>query len=182
MRHRFRTGQWLPYPVDFVFAFFANPSNLPMLQPRWQSARLEEIALRPAPEALYRNPYAKVAAGAGTRVTVSFRPAPLAPIRVSWVAEIEDFHWNERFCDRQIEGPFRYWRQSHRMQPMESEQTGQPGTLLIDVVEYELPFGAFGRLTNEIAIERMLASVFRHRQHRAEQLLSELSEGVESLA
>jgi ligand-binding SRPBCC domain-containing protein len=63
---------------------------------------------------------------------------------------------------------------------MESEQTGQPGTLLIDTVEYEVPFGAFGRLTNQFAIERMLASVFRHRQQRAEQLLNELSEGVES--
>jgi ligand-binding SRPBCC domain-containing protein len=172
----------LPHPVDFVFAFFANPSNLPKLQPPWQATRLEEIELHPATHNARQSPYATVAAGTGTRVKVSFRPAPLAPVRVSWVAEIEDFHWNERFCDRQVEGPFRYWRQCHRVQPMDSEQTGQPGTLLIDTVEYELPFGAFGRLTNQLAVERMLAIVFRHRYHRTEQLLAELSEGAESPA
>lgn len=179
MRHRFRTGQWLPHPIDFVFAFFANPSNLPKLQPRWQATRLEEIELHPPANNTHTNPYAAVAAGTGTRVTISFRPAPLVPIRMVWVTQIEDFHWNERFCDRQVEGPFRYWRQCHRMQPMESEETGQPGTLLIDTVEYELPFGAFGRLTNQLAIERMLGSVFRHRHHRTERLLDELSGGVE---
>lgn len=179
MRYRFRAGQWLPHPVDFVFAFFANPSNLPKLQPPWLSTRLEQIELRP-PKNTTSNPYVAVAAGTGTRMTLSFRPAPLAPIRVSWIAEIEDFHWNERFCDRQVEGPFPYWRQCHRVQPMESERTGEPGTLLIDTVEYEVPFGAFGRFTNHFAIEPMLASVFRHRQRRAEQLLNELSEGVES--
>ena len=182
MRYRFRTGQWLPHSVEFVFAFFANPSNLPKLQPPWQATRLEEIELRPPRHTSKANPYAAVAAGTGTRVTISFRPAPLAPVRVSWVAEIEDFHWNERFCDRQVEGPFRYWRQCHRVQPMDSEQTGEPGTLLIDTIEYELPFGTLGRLTNHLAIERMLATVFRHRYHRTEQLLSQLSEGVESHA
>ena len=57
-----------------------------------------------------------------TRLTLSFRPTPLAPIRVSWVALIEDFHWNERFCDRQLEGPFRYWRHCHRVQEWQSER------------------------------------------------------------
>lgn len=182
MRYRFRAGQWLPHSVDFVFAFFANPTNLPKLQPRWQATRVEEIELRPPTHSTRGNPYAAVAAGTGSRVTLSFRPAPLAPIRLSWIAEIEDFHWNERFCDRQIEGPFRYWRQCHRVQPMDSEQTGEPGTLLIDTVEYELPFGALGRLMNQLAVETMLARVFKHRHHRTEQLLSQLSEGVESRA
>jgi ligand-binding SRPBCC domain-containing protein len=182
MRHRFRTTQWLPYPVDFVFAFFANPSNLPKLQPTWQRARIEEIELHPAQEHLDPNPHATIAAGRGTRVTLSFRPTPLAPVRVAWVALIEDFHWNERFCDRQIEGPFRYWRQCHRVQPHESERTGEPGTLVIDTVEYEVPFGLLGRFTSRVALTRVLESVFRHRQHRTEQLLRELSAGAESLA
>jgi len=111
MRHRFRTTQWLPYPVESVFAFFANPANLPKLQPGWQQARIDEIELHPASRNGKASLEATIAAGRGTRMTLSFRPTPLSLIRVSWVALVEDFHWNERFCDRQIEGPFRYWRQ-----------------------------------------------------------------------
>ncbi len=47
MRHRFRTTQWLPYPVELVFAFFANPANLPKTPPDWQQARIDEIELTP---------------------------------------------------------------------------------------------------------------------------------------
>jgi ligand-binding SRPBCC domain-containing protein len=182
LRQRFRTTQWLPHPVEFVFAFFANPANLPKLMPPWQSARIDEIELHPAPHRAYVDAAGAIAAGSGTRVTLSFRPTPLAPIRLAWEARIEDFHWNERFCDRQVRGPFRYWRQCHRVQPSQSEETGEHGTLLTDTVEYELPLGALGRLTNRIAVQRMLASTFRYRQQQAERLLRELSAGVGSHA
>ncbi len=40
MRHTFQTEQWLPFPVELVFAFFAYPENLPRLMPAWQKARI----------------------------------------------------------------------------------------------------------------------------------------------
>lgn len=182
MRHRFRTTQWLPHPVDFVFAFFANPSNLPELLPEWQEARIDEIELHPPSRNGKGGSDGSIAAGRGTRLTLSFRPTPMAPVRVSWGAVIEDFHWNERFCDRQLEGPFRYWRHCHRVQEWQQERTGEHGTLLIDTVEYELPFGRFGHLANRLAIRKMLTNLFSHRHQRTEQLLRELSERVESPA
>lgn len=179
MRHRFRTTQWLPYPVDFVFAFFADPSNLPELMPKWQQARIDEIELHPARPKCAEALDGRIAAGRGTRLNVSFRPAPLAPLRASWVALIEDFHWNERFCDRQIEGPFRYWRHCHRVQEWQHDRTGEYGTLLIDSIEYELPFGRLGRIGNQIAVKQMLNLLFEYRHRRAGELLRELSERVE---
>lgn len=180
MRHRFRTTQWLPYSVGSVFAFFANPANLPKLHPDWQQVRIDDIEIHPAPRKESAAPEATVAAGRGTRMTLSFRPTRLSPVRVSWVSLIEDFHWNERFCDRQIEGPFRYWRQCHRMQAWQSEKTGEHGTLLIDTVEYEVPFDTFGHLANRFAVRGMIESLFDHRHRRAEELLRELNERVES--
>ena len=41
MRHRFQTEQWVPYSLERVFAFFADPGNLPPLMPVWQRARVE---------------------------------------------------------------------------------------------------------------------------------------------
>jgi ligand-binding SRPBCC domain-containing protein len=180
MRHRFRTTQWLPHSVESVFAFFANPANLPKLHPEWQQARIDEIELHPAPRKAFATSEGTVAAGRGTRLTLSFRPTRLSPVRSTWVALIEDFHWNERFCDRQVEGPFRYWRQCHRVQAWQSETTGEHGTLLIDTIEYELPFGAFGHFANRFAVRRMLENLFQHRHRRTEELLREINEGVES--
>jgi ligand-binding SRPBCC domain-containing protein len=182
MRHRFRTTQWLPYAVESVFAFFANPANLPKLHPTWQQARIDEIELHPPSRNTRSAPEGTIAAGRGTRVTLSFRPVRLSPVRVSWVALIEDFHWNERFCDRQVEGPFRYWRQCHRMQAWQSEKTGEHGTLLIDTIEYELPFDTLGHLANRLAVRKMLDGLFNHRHRRTEELLREINAGVESHA
>jgi ligand-binding SRPBCC domain-containing protein len=182
MRHRFRTTQWLPYTVESVFAFFANPANLPKLHPDWQQARIDEIELHPPCRNGSAPAEEPIAAGRGTRMTLSFRPTPLSPVRLSWVALIEDFHWNERYCDRQLEGPFLYWRQCHRVQEWQSERTGELGTLVIDTIEYELPFGRFGLFANRVAVRRMLENLFQHRHRRAEELLREINEGVESPA
>jgi ligand-binding SRPBCC domain-containing protein len=182
MRHRFRTTQWLPYPVESVFAFFADPANLSKLHPDWQQARIDEIDLHPAPWKNFSDPGDRAAAGRGTRLTLSFRATRLSPVRSTWVALIEDFHWNERFCDRQIEGPFRYWRHCHRVQTWQSEKTGEFGTLLIDTIEYELPFGTFAQLANRFAVRRMLENLFDHRHRRTEELLREVNAGVESHA
>ena len=54
------------------------------------------------------------------------------------------------------------------------EGTGRPRShaqLLIDTIEYELAFGAFGHFANRFAVRRMLESVFEHRHRRAEELL-----------
>lgn len=183
MRHRFRTTQWLPYGLESVFAFFADPANLPKLHPDWQQARIDEMDLHPAsPRDGAFAPEGTTAAGRGTSVTLSFRPTRLSPIRLSWIALIEDFHWNERFCDRQVAGPFRYWRHCHRFQAWQSEQTGEHGTLLIETIEYELPFGAVGLLANRIAVRRVLEGTFRHRHRRTEELMREVNERVESNA
>ena len=182
MRHRFRMTQWVPYAVESVFAFFADPANLPKLMPEWQQVRIEEIDLHPASRKWAGAQDEPVAAGRGTRMRLSFRPARLSPVRLSWVSLVEDFHWNERFCDRQLEGPFRYWRHCHRMQAWQSEKTGEHGTLLIDTIEYELPFTTFGHLANRFAVRKMLEGLFDHRHRRTEELLREINEGVESHA
>jgi ligand-binding SRPBCC domain-containing protein len=177
MRLHFSTSQWLPYPPELVFAFFANPENLPRLMPRWQRARIEEAhivapASRPAGEPRYPG----VAAGNGTRLVIGARPLPLLPVYVPWEALIEDFRWNEGFCDVQVKGPFRYWRHCHtvRASPSPKSSTRDSavgGSVVLDEVEYELPLGGLGTLANAVATRPALRYVFRYRQKRAAELL-----------
>jgi ligand-binding SRPBCC domain-containing protein len=170
MSLRFETEQWLPYPVDVVFAFFVNPRNLPRLLPRWQQARLDYLSLHPGSHLSAHSSTAYIAALGGTRIALSFRPVPFSPIRISWLAEIEDFHWNERFCDVQVTGPFSYWRQCHSVQAAIAP-SGLQGTLLRDVIDYDPPLGRAGALADPCVTRPQIAGLFRYRHKRTTQLL-----------
>ena len=139
MRKQFKTEQWLPYPVETVFAFFADPGNLPRLMPDWQSARIESATyvLPPPPPNTFPGSD-RIIAGDGTRLTLTIRPFPFSPIRLPWDALVEDFRWLKGFCDVQTRGPFKYWRHCHSVTP------DRNGTLLHDAVDYELPLGPLG--------------------------------------
>ena len=165
MPHTFHSEQWLPHPLEQVFAFFANPQNLPRLMPPWQKARIEEATIVPP-----QPPQRSIAAGAGTRLTLSFRPFPYSPIRVPWEAEITHFIWNDRFCDTQLRGPFAYWHHCHSV--VAETRDNIPGTLLHDVVEYTLPLGPLGEITNTLVIARQLRSTFAYRHQRTLELLA----------
>jgi ligand-binding SRPBCC domain-containing protein len=181
MRLHFQAEQWLPYPVERVFAFFADPANLPRLMPHWQRARVEQATFLPPPPPPQGLPNASaITAGSGTRLTLTVRPFPYSPVRMSWVALIEDFRWNQGFCDLQIHGPFRYWRHCHTVEPAPSPLDASPGTLLRDAVEYELPLGPISSLANKLFVRRQLAATFRYRQQRTSELLAQTASPKES--
>jgi ligand-binding SRPBCC domain-containing protein len=163
MRHNFQTEQWVPYARERVFAFFADPANLPPLMPRWQQARLEKAKyVEPSPPDT-----GGFAAGAGSLLTISFRPVPRVPVRLEWDALITEFRLNEFFCDEQRRGPFRYFRHCHRL------REEKDGTVVSDAVEYELPLGVLGDLANGLAVKAQIRSLFRHRQKMLPLLLSQ---------
>lgn len=173
MRLHYDAKQWLPCAPELVFAFFANPENLPRLMPRWQRARIEEATFAPPPARPPGAPvYPGVVAGDGTRLLLSFRMLPYLPMRAPWEARIENFRWNQGFCDTQLAGPFAYWRHCHTVEAADEPETGRRGTLLTDAIEYELPFGGVGKLADGIFVRRMLTSTFRYRHQRTAEILS----------
>jgi ligand-binding SRPBCC domain-containing protein len=153
------TEQWVPFPVDRVFAFFADPLNLPRLLPAWQDARIDSLELQP-PEGDSKSH----AAGRGSRILLSFRPVPLSPIRLRWLALIDDYMENHHFCDLQVTGPFRYWRHCHLVSP---ETHGEiAGTRVTDVVDYEWPGGSAGSAIDLLGGRLQIRQLFHYRQRR----------------
>jgi ligand-binding SRPBCC domain-containing protein len=153
MRHSFQTEQWVPYPRERVFAFFSDPANLPPLMPGWQRARVERVV-------------PPLGTGEGSLITISFRPIPWIPVRLEWDAYIAEFHWNDFFCDEQRRGPFKYFRHCHRIRDAVN------GSVVSDLIEYELPLGVLGGLANDLMMKRQIRALFRHRQKMLPELLA----------
>lgn len=176
--HTFQSQQWLPVPTELVFVFFANPANLPRLMPAWQQARIEEASIVSPPPLLkpsaLDNVFSVLAAGVGTRLTLSFRPIPFSPVRLRWVAEIDSFVWNHQFSDVQLRGPFAHWHHTHTLTPESRiDESGDTilGTLVQDEVQYRLPLGKLGNLANPL-VAWQLHRTFDFRHHRTRELLA----------
>ena len=170
MRHVFESEQFLPVSREVAFAFFANPQNLPPLMPHWQKARIDEATWQPPPPRPEGTPQLPgVAAGDGTLLLITARGMPGLPLRGNWLARIEDFRWNEGFCDVQLKGPFAYWRHCHSVRAAVG-QDGKRGTLVHDHVTYELPLAPVSDLGAPLA-HAALAMTFRYRQGQAAKLV-----------
>jgi ligand-binding SRPBCC domain-containing protein len=168
MPYSFRSEQWLPYPVETVFAFFADPENLPALLPPWQHARLESMTLLSPQRANGKTP--SNAAGAGSRITLSLRSLPFLPIRVRWDAEITQFEANHSFSDRQIRGPFASWQHNHRF--LSLDRNGPSVTVLTDEIEYDLPLGPLGNIAHALFVRKQIESTFAFRREQVVKALT----------
>jgi len=80
------------------------------------------------------------------------------PLALTWELEHQDYQSGRSFTDRQVTGPFTYWKHVHRMMPQ-----GPDACVLEDAIEYGLPFGAIGRLLGEPLVRRRLEKLFAYR-------------------
>src|SRR5450759_1787294 len=170
MSQRFEVEQWIAAPLPRVFAFFADPHNLPRIMPPSQGARLLKLNLvRPRFAAGETTPGVECMAGVGTEITFKFRAIPHVPLHEKWTALITDFSLNQSFRDTQKQGPFRHWVHTHSFEARIAD--GREGTLIRDVVEYEVGFGAIGIFLEKMMFQRMVRSTFEYREHAVEKIL-----------
>ena len=151
MSHHLEFEQWVPFPVERVFAFFSNPENLPRIMPASSATKLIVLNRIPAPPPPPGVTAEKVA-GVGSTIVSSFRIFPFLPFRAPWLARITEFEWNHYFADVQDNGPFKTWH--HRHEFCAEIRTDVSGTLIRDVVDYEIGFGILGKVANEIFVRR----------------------------
>jgi ligand-binding SRPBCC domain-containing protein len=124
-------------PLVQAFAFFADAANLERLTPSWL-----RFSIRTAMPAVMR---------AGLEIEYRIHLYGL-PIR--WVSGIEVWEPRVRFVDRQLTGPYAWWRHEHRF-----EAAGE-ATRVIDDVEY-LPRVAL--MTGRV-VKRDVERIFDYRQ------------------
>ena len=82
-------------PPSTVFQFHERPEALERLIPPWEPVELVE-----APKSLQPGSRAVLRMGLG-------------PFRLEWIAEHTEYVRDRLFVDRQVKGPFAFWRHRH---------------------------------------------------------------------
>jgi ligand-binding SRPBCC domain-containing protein len=163
--------QWLPVSIGRVFLFFADPRNLSRIMPPETGTRVNRLKLMSPPHLPAQTPAnLEHLAGAGSEIVTSFRVVPFLPFRAQWIALITEFEWNHHFADIQKKGPFKNFH--HRHELVAEMRNGKTGTVVRDVIDYEIGFGWLGTLAQKLFIRRQLQRTFEYRQKALTKLLS----------
>ena len=139
---------WFDMGQEDVFRFFSDARNLEMITPSFLHFRIVK-----APDGLFE----------GAEVEYRLR---LHGIPLRWRTRVDLWDPPRAFVDTQKKGSLRSWRHKHEFEPLDG------GTLIRDVVHYELPFGALGELVIGRLIERDVALIFAYRRTRLLELLA----------
>ncbi len=167
LRH-FETEQWVPIAVERVFRFFVDPNNLPRIMPAATGTKVVDIELV-APAGVPANPCRDVVfAGPGSKVVTTFRIIPYLPFRKHWIARITEFEWNRHFADVQEKGPFKSFHHRHQLMPQQRQ--GKVGTVIKDLIDYEIGLGCLDSIAN-LFVSRQLQQTFQHRQNTVAKIL-----------
>ncbi|HEX4484729.1 MAG TPA: SRPBCC family protein [Terriglobales bacterium] len=171
---RFEFEQWVPFPLEQVFLFFANPNNLPKIMPQKTATRIDGMNLKnpviPSEAEGPCVPHPEHLAGVGSEIVTSFRVLPYLPIRATWVALITEFEWNHHFADIQKLGPFHSFHHRHELKAEVRE--GINGTVVTDRIELEVGYGWIGKTIEKLFIKRQMEQMFQQRQKALPRLLA----------
>ena len=135
----------VPASLDETFGFFSDAFNLEKLTPPWL-----EFDVRSTPPLVMRE-----------GLEIEYRIV-LHRVPVPWRSRIDVWEPGRRFVDRQIVGPYRWWRHEHRFEAVAD------GTRVIDDVEF-LP--RFPLVTRRL-VRRDVERIFAYRTSALETIFS----------
>ena len=144
--------QQLNADAEVIWQFISNPENLRHITPDYLGFEIKSPEL---PDNMYEG------------MVIKYDVRPLLGIRNTWVTEITHIKEGAYFVDEQRVGPYKWWHHQHIIRPNDE------GTLMQDIVSYQLPLGPIGSLANVMFVRRQLKEIFDYRQKVLERLFNE---------
>ena len=145
-------SQTLPISLDSAWKFLSDPRNLSTITPKEMGFKIcSEV-----PSTIYEG------------LIIKYRITPLMGIPMTWVSEIAHVRPPYFFVDRQLAGPYRYWHHEHELQEVEG------GVLMLDRVNFALPFSIVGDLMYHLMVKRQLDHIFAYRKSVLQQRFAAL--------
>lgn len=148
MIHYLHRRQFIPAPIENVWAYFADPRNLNAITPPDMNFEIRTGGDEPMYEGQL----------------IEYRVEFVRGLRSLWLTEITHVRANEYFVDEQRVGPYRFWYHEHRFAPAAN------GVTMNDRVTYSAPFGILGDIVNALWIRRRLNAIFDYRAKRIAEL------------
>ena len=145
--------QHVEISLEEAWSFFSNPANLAIITPD----DMDFSILDDHPGKMYEG------------MLIRYKVSPLKGLRLNWTSEITKIKHHEYFIDEQVEGPYSYWHHEHHFKETDS------GVELKDVLYYQVPFGAFGRMFHKPLVQKKLNSIFEYRQRKVDELFTNLN-------
>jgi ligand-binding SRPBCC domain-containing protein len=144
-------SQLIPAPRLEVFDYLTDPNNLPTLLKPSIDVKVvtPEVALKRGNEVHF------MMTRFGLSQSIRFR--------------IEDILRGSRLSYRQSEGVFASWNHT-----MKFDDHGDSGTLVTDLVDYNVPMGLFGHLADDLILKSDMSRVLSHRLQKAKEHFEEI--------
>lgn len=149
--HTIRRTQKIPITEEQAWDFFSSPENLPIITPPGMGF----IIRSEIPAVMYEGLF------------IHYTVKPLFNIPVHWVTEITHIRKPFFFVDKQRKGPYRVWHHQHLFTPVAG------GVEMTDIVDYQIPFGAIGKLLHALIIRKKIISIFEYRRKKLIELFGE---------
>lgn len=140
--HRLSREQQIPAPPEAVWAYFSHADNLQAITPEYMNFRVTSGEL---PDEIYPG------------MVITYKVSPLLGIPLFWMTEITHVVPGRLFVDEQRRGPFSMWHHEHHFEARDG------GTLMRDIVHYEVPLGPLGEVARMLFVQRQVESIFTHR-------------------
>jgi len=95
---------------------------------------------------------------------ITYKISPLLGIKMNWMTEITHVKEGGYFVDEQRFGPYALWHHQHHFKEIEG------GIIMTDILNYAIPFGGIGRLTNALFVGKKIRQIFEFRRRAIEEL------------
>lgn len=145
----FKAEQYLKAPRPKVFSFFSDAFNLEEITPPLLNFKIKKVSTQDIQK--------------GTLIDYRLK---IHGIPVNWRTEISTWNPNSEFVDEQLNGPYKKWHHTHRFEDL------GPGTLMTDIVIYQLPVGVLGWILAGALVKRDIEKIFSYRRSKVHQIFS----------
>ena len=145
-----KTEQAIPVTLEKAWDFFSSPLNLAKITPDDMQFVVTSDYTADT----------KVYAG----MIITYKISPLLGIKMNWMTEITHVKEGGYFVDEQRFGPYALWHHQHHFKEIEG------GIIMTDILNYAIPFGGIGRLTNALFVGKKIRQIFEFRRRAIEEL------------
>ncbi|WP_462265018.1 SRPBCC family protein [Mucilaginibacter sp.] len=135
--------QTMPISLAEAWDFFSSPLNLAKITP-------------PQMKFVITSDYTaqtKMYAG----MIITYKVSPLLGIKFNWMTEITHVQDKVYFVDEQRFGPYALWHHQHHFKEVPG------GVQMTDILDYAIPYGIIGRLSNKLLVGKQIDQIFNYR-------------------